>query len=79
MMITTATCSVRASRRRVRHLALTVRYAINRNWSFDAGYHHTEVISDEALFREYLAEPHLRRRDLHLLVAKPRFSVLRLV
>ena len=34
-------------------LALSVRYAINRNWAIDAGYHHTQVISDEALFREF--------------------------
>jgi opacity protein-like surface antigen len=34
-------------------IALSVRYAINRNWALDAGYHHTQVISDEALFREY--------------------------
>jgi hypothetical protein len=34
-------------------IALSVRYAINRNWAIDAGYHHTEVISDEALFREF--------------------------
>jgi hypothetical protein len=34
-------------------LALSIRYAINRNWAIDAGYHHTEVISDEALFREF--------------------------
>lgn len=34
-------------------ISLSVRYAINRNWSIDAGYLHTEVISDEALFREF--------------------------
>jgi hypothetical protein len=34
-------------------IALSIRYAINRNWAIDAGYHHTEVISDEALFREF--------------------------
>jgi hypothetical protein len=34
-------------------IALSVRYAINRNWALDAGYNHTEVVSDEALFREY--------------------------
>jgi hypothetical protein len=34
-------------------LSLSLRYAINRNWAIDAGYHHTEVISDEALFREF--------------------------
>ncbi|MGZ8899666.1 MAG: outer membrane beta-barrel protein [Limisphaerales bacterium] len=34
-------------------ISLSVRYAITRNWAFDAGYHHTEVISNEALFREY--------------------------
>jgi hypothetical protein len=33
--------------------SLSARYAINRNWAIDAGYHHTEVISDEALFREF--------------------------
>jgi hypothetical protein len=34
-------------------ISLSVRYAINRNWAIDAGYHHTEVVSDEALFREF--------------------------
>ncbi|MDQ2659565.1 MAG: outer membrane beta-barrel protein [Verrucomicrobiota bacterium] len=34
-------------------IALSARYAINRNFSLDIGYNHTEVISDEALFREY--------------------------
>jgi hypothetical protein len=34
-------------------IALSVRYAISRNWALDAGYHHTTVASDEALFREY--------------------------
>ena len=34
-------------------LSLSVRYAINRNFSLDAGYQHTEVISDEALFRSF--------------------------
>jgi hypothetical protein len=29
------------------------RYSINRNWAFDLGYNHTEVVSEEALFREY--------------------------
>jgi hypothetical protein len=32
---------------------LWARYAINRNWSVDLGYNHTEVISEDALFREY--------------------------
>ncbi len=34
-------------------ISLSVRYAINRNWAVDAGYTHTEVVSDENLFREY--------------------------
>lgn len=34
-------------------ISLSVRYAISRTWAIDAGYQHTEVISDEALFREY--------------------------
>ena len=34
-------------------ISLNVRYAITRNWAIDAGYHHTQVISDEALFREF--------------------------
>lgn len=34
-------------------ISLGLRYAINRNWAIDVGYQHTEVISDEALFREY--------------------------
>ena len=34
-------------------VSLSIRYAINRNWALDAGYHHTEVLSDEALFREF--------------------------
>lgn len=34
-------------------ISLGVRYAINRNWAIDAGYQHTEVISDESLFREF--------------------------
>lgn len=34
-------------------ISLSARYAINRNFAFDIGYNHTEVISDEALFREF--------------------------
>lgn len=34
-------------------ISLSARYAINRNWSIDAGYTHTEVIADSNLFREY--------------------------
>ena len=34
-------------------ISLSIRYAINRNWAIDAGYHHTEVFSDESLFREF--------------------------
>lgn len=34
-------------------ISVSVRYAINRNFALDAGYHHTEVISDESLFREF--------------------------
>ena len=34
-------------------IALSVRYAINRNFALDAGYQHTQVISDESLFREF--------------------------
>ncbi len=33
-------------------IGLTVRYAINRNWAIDAGYEHTEVVSDDS-FREF--------------------------
>ena len=33
-------------------VSLSVRYAINRNWAIDAGYHHTEVVSGED-FREF--------------------------
>ena len=34
-------------------ISLSVRYAINRNWAIDAGYTHTEVLSNANLFREY--------------------------
>ena len=34
-------------------LALSIRYAINRNFAVDLGYQHTQVISDESLFREF--------------------------
>lgn len=34
-------------------IALTLRYAINRTWSLEAGYEHTEVISDDNVFREF--------------------------
>ena len=34
-------------------IALSVRYAINRNFALDAGYQHTQVMSDESLFREF--------------------------
>jgi len=34
-------------------VSLSIRYAINRNIALDAGYHHTEVISDGGFFREY--------------------------
>jgi putative beta-barrel porin BBP2 len=34
-------------------ISLSVRYAINRNFAIDAGYNHTEVVSADALFREY--------------------------
>lgn len=34
-------------------ISLSARYAINRNFAFDIGYHHTEVISDADLFREF--------------------------
>ena len=34
-------------------VSLTARYAFNRNFSFEAGYQHTEVISDASLFREF--------------------------
>lgn len=34
-------------------IALTARYAMNRNFSFEVGYQHTAVISDTALFREF--------------------------
>ncbi len=33
-------------------IAVSVRYAINRNWAVDLGYNHTEVVSD-FMFREY--------------------------
>lgn len=32
---------------------LWARYSINRTWSVDVGYNHTEVISGDALFRDY--------------------------
>ncbi len=32
---------------------LSLRYAISRNWAIDVGYNHTEVVSDESLFREF--------------------------
>jgi hypothetical protein len=34
-------------------IALSIRYAINRNLAVDAGYQHTEVISEESLFRDF--------------------------
>ena len=34
-------------------IALSVRYAINRNFALDLGYQHTQVMSDESLFREF--------------------------
>lgn len=34
-------------------IGLSARYAINRTWSIDVGYQHTEVISPSALFREF--------------------------
>ena len=34
-------------------LSIGVRYAINRNWALDAGYQHTQVVSDESLLRDY--------------------------
>jgi len=34
-------------------LLLGVRYTIARNWALDAGYQHIEVVSDEALFRDF--------------------------
>lgn len=34
-------------------ISLALRYAINRNWALDAGYHYTQVVSPESLFREY--------------------------
>ena len=34
-------------------ISLSLRYAINRNFSLDAGYQHTEVLSDDALFRSF--------------------------
>ena len=34
-------------------IALSVRYAINRNFALDVGYQHTQVMSDESLFREF--------------------------
>ena len=34
-------------------IALSVRYAINRNLALDVGYQHTQVMSDESLFREF--------------------------
>lgn len=34
-------------------IAISLRYAINRNFALDGGYQHTQVMSDEALFREF--------------------------
>ncbi len=34
-------------------VALSLRYAINRNWAIDAGYEYTAVNSDQNLFREF--------------------------
>lgn len=34
-------------------ISVSVRYAINRNFALDAGYQHTQVVSDESLFREF--------------------------
>ena len=34
-------------------IALSVRYAINRNFALDAGYQHTQVMSEESLFRDF--------------------------
>ncbi len=34
-------------------ISLSARYAITRNWTFDLGYTHSEVISPAALFRDY--------------------------
>jgi hypothetical protein len=34
-------------------VALSLRYAINRNFALDVGYQHTQVLSDESLFREF--------------------------
>ena len=34
-------------------IGVLLRYALNRNFNFDLGYQHTQVISDEAAFREY--------------------------
>jgi Putative beta-barrel porin 2 len=34
-------------------VALTARYALNRTWSFDIGYEHSETISPASLFREF--------------------------
>ncbi len=34
-------------------IAVSVRYAINRNFALDLGYQHTQVMSDESLFREF--------------------------
>lgn len=34
-------------------IGLNARYAINRNWSIDVGYQHTEVVSPASLFREF--------------------------
>ena len=34
-------------------ISLAARYAINRNFAIDVGFQHTEVISDQALFREF--------------------------
>lgn len=34
-------------------ISVSVRYAINRTFALDAGYQHTEVISDDALFRAF--------------------------
>jgi hypothetical protein len=34
-------------------IALSARYAITRNWSVEAGYNHTEVDSEQNIFRDY--------------------------
>lgn len=34
-------------------ISVSVRYAINRNFALDLGYQHTQVVSDESLFREF--------------------------